>query len=543
MQLKTETKTKVIRPRLGAKPPMGYFFIPRGVVQPATPWMGSNHGWLNQKSYIPSTSLSNRPVAQAGITGPGEKIPYLDSIQRSFGMQDLTGIRAHQGSQAAAANHALGSTAYALGDDVSFSDTPTLHTAAHEAAHVVQQRSGISVQDGGSRSEDEHERRVDQIADRVASGESAAPLLANYAPKPKALSPSVQKKNENSDAASINQALLNDPIGGNAIAILNSLSMSAMLKALDTIDCPENTASSIVPLSVSRLDLLLGKIPSGLGKESDARMLAAIKVVKLSRARKANADPATVTTLMNEIRQNAAFIGFEDQKKVLSQRLRTHHPGANGMFPESIEPRALGRWDYVVYEGEIRLGNRKIGPDQVIGAWPWMLNNPGDLTVDLKKPKDRPMETFAFEHGAIRGVAARGDLAVFSKIETGYQALQAMLRTRYLGMTIADAARRHLGNNLVAGVDDPAKYAHDVGKYLRDHGSSLTQYSVLTAGLSDSELKKIADAFGQVEGMQNTGVIYTCAGILVPATTVQHAYVNSLPTDTPNVIRDMLGCI
>jgi len=43
--------------------------------------------------------------------------------------------------------------------------------------------------------------------------------------------------------------------------------------------------------------------------------------------------------------------------------------------------------------------------------------------------------------------------------------------------------------------------------------------------------------------MQNTGVIYTCAGIQIPGTTVRHAYVSSLPQATPMVIRDMLGCI
>jgi len=56
-------------------------------------------------------------------------------------------VRAHTGSEAQQANADLGSRGYASGENVALSDT-SLHTTAHEAAHVVQQGSGVHV-DGG----------------------------------------------------------------------------------------------------------------------------------------------------------------------------------------------------------------------------------------------------------------------------------------------------------------------------------------------------------------------------------------------------------
>ncbi|MEO1271892.1 MAG: DUF4157 domain-containing protein, partial [Myxococcota bacterium] len=43
----------------------------------------------------------------------------------------------------------MGSLAYATGHTVAFKQSPDLHTAAHEAAHVVQQRAGAVQLKGG----------------------------------------------------------------------------------------------------------------------------------------------------------------------------------------------------------------------------------------------------------------------------------------------------------------------------------------------------------------------------------------------------------
>jgi hypothetical protein len=37
---------------------------------------------------------------------------------------------------------------YATGNHVAFKGAPNLHTAAHEAAHVVQQRGGVQLKGG-----------------------------------------------------------------------------------------------------------------------------------------------------------------------------------------------------------------------------------------------------------------------------------------------------------------------------------------------------------------------------------------------------------
>jgi uncharacterized protein DUF4157 len=44
---------------------------------------------------------------------------------------------------------AMGAQAYATGNQVSFAGAPDLHTAAHEAAHVVQQAGGVVELEGG----------------------------------------------------------------------------------------------------------------------------------------------------------------------------------------------------------------------------------------------------------------------------------------------------------------------------------------------------------------------------------------------------------
>ena len=117
-------------------------------------------------------------IASAGVQSASEPLPHHDQIQASFGRHDISGIRAQTGGAAAEASRGLGATAYAVGDRVGFAQSPDLHTAAHEAAHVVQQRGGVQLKggiDGGAG--DPHEQHADAVADRVVRGESAEGLL------------------------------------------------------------------------------------------------------------------------------------------------------------------------------------------------------------------------------------------------------------------------------------------------------------------------------------------------------------------------------
>ena len=115
--------------------------------------------------------------AQNGVQGSGTSLPYADQIQASFGHHDVTNVRAHTGSEAKASTDALSAKAYATGSDIAFGSAPDLHTAAHEAAHVVQQRAGVHLKDDMGRPGDQYEQHADQVADAVVAGQSAAPLL------------------------------------------------------------------------------------------------------------------------------------------------------------------------------------------------------------------------------------------------------------------------------------------------------------------------------------------------------------------------------
>jgi hypothetical protein len=117
-------------------------------------------------------------VARWGITGTGRQLPLLGLVQRAFGHYDLSGVTAHVGGPAAEATAALGTTAFAYGDHVAFATEPDLFTVAHEAAHVIQQRSGVQLAGGIDARDDVYEQHADQVAAAVVKGESVEALLS-----------------------------------------------------------------------------------------------------------------------------------------------------------------------------------------------------------------------------------------------------------------------------------------------------------------------------------------------------------------------------
>jgi hypothetical protein len=116
-------------------------------------------------------------IADRGVSGGGGGLPHADRIAASFGRHDVSDVRAHVGGAAADASRALGAQAYATGNDVAFASAPDLHTAAHEAAHVVQQRAGVHLKGGVGEAGDAYERHADAVADEVVAGRSAESLL------------------------------------------------------------------------------------------------------------------------------------------------------------------------------------------------------------------------------------------------------------------------------------------------------------------------------------------------------------------------------
>jgi len=122
-------------------------------------------------------------IAARGTSGSAQQLPHLDRIQRAFGRHDVSDVRAVTGGTAAAATQELGARAYATGGTVVLGPQgQDLHTVAHEAAHVIQQRGGVSLAGGVGRDGDPYERHADAVADRVVAGQSAEALLDTMAP-------------------------------------------------------------------------------------------------------------------------------------------------------------------------------------------------------------------------------------------------------------------------------------------------------------------------------------------------------------------------
>ena len=132
-----------------------------------------------QKKQIPGATDPHNAgaIAKEGVASASATLPYLQQIQAAFGRHRLKTVRAAVGGQAGKAAQSIGAKAYTMGEKVAFTNAgATLHTAAHEAAHVIQQRSG-QVPTGMGRAGDAFEQHADAVADRVVAGQSAEDLL------------------------------------------------------------------------------------------------------------------------------------------------------------------------------------------------------------------------------------------------------------------------------------------------------------------------------------------------------------------------------
>ncbi|HUQ05751.1 MAG TPA: DUF4157 domain-containing protein [Kofleriaceae bacterium] len=122
-------------------------------------------------------------LAERGVSGGSTALPHGDAIQRSFGRHDVSGVQAHTDGTANGAVTQMGAEAFASGNHVAFAGaSPSLHTAAHEAAHIVQQRAGVHLKGGVGEVGDTYERHADEVADAVVAGRSAESLLDRHAP-------------------------------------------------------------------------------------------------------------------------------------------------------------------------------------------------------------------------------------------------------------------------------------------------------------------------------------------------------------------------
>ena len=125
-------------------------------------------------------------AVKSATSDGGGALPHGDTIQEAFGGHDISGVKAHTGEQSTQANKELGSKGFTAGSDIAFKGDPSLHTAAHEAAHVVQQQGGVSLKNGVGEVGDKYEQHADAVADAVVGGKSAEGMLNQYSAAPAA---------------------------------------------------------------------------------------------------------------------------------------------------------------------------------------------------------------------------------------------------------------------------------------------------------------------------------------------------------------------
>jgi len=145
--------------------------------------------------------LSVVKQANEGLQNAHSPLPHQRRIQKSFGHHDISDVRTEIGGSAGRASKNIGALAYASGNKIGFRRTPSLHLAAHEAAHTVQQRSGLKLPGNVGKPGDPWERHADQVADAVVSGESAEPILDSVAPPANAASQNLLSANQIPDSS------------------------------------------------------------------------------------------------------------------------------------------------------------------------------------------------------------------------------------------------------------------------------------------------------------------------------------------------------
>lgn len=124
-----------------------------------------------------SAPVDVHAAAARATAGTGERLPYADEISAALGGVDLSYIHVHRDSAAQKGAAAIGASAFASGNAIVLGDKQDKHTVAHEVAHVLQQRAGVSLLGGVGTPGDSYEQNADAIADRVVAGRSAVDLL------------------------------------------------------------------------------------------------------------------------------------------------------------------------------------------------------------------------------------------------------------------------------------------------------------------------------------------------------------------------------
>jgi hypothetical protein len=131
-------------------------------------------------THAPQPAATTRTPARQRRPMPSSQpaFPHRDAIERSFGpLHTLSDLRVHVGDAAGRQAGSLGAAGLTVGDRVVFHQSPSLRLAAHEAAHVVQQRAGWRPPGGWGQVGDPFEQHANRVADQVVAGQPAGALL------------------------------------------------------------------------------------------------------------------------------------------------------------------------------------------------------------------------------------------------------------------------------------------------------------------------------------------------------------------------------
>ena len=122
------------------------------------------------------------------MQGMGSPFPHARRIQESFGEHGIGHLRAFVDDNARNLTQQSRAKGMTKGHRTAFAKTtPSLHTAAHEAAHAkAYELSHVNLPGNVGSEGDPHEKLADQVADRVVAGRSAADLLNEVATGPTA---------------------------------------------------------------------------------------------------------------------------------------------------------------------------------------------------------------------------------------------------------------------------------------------------------------------------------------------------------------------
>ena len=127
--------------------------------------------------------------------------------------QDLSGVQVHTSAESDAVNRQIGAKAFTTGSDIFFTNgayspgsSGGRELLAHELTHVVQQRSGVSIGDGGRMTvnapHDQYEQEADAVARSITT--SASPEAVQRHSPQEGEGDNVQAQEEDEDKLQMN---------------------------------------------------------------------------------------------------------------------------------------------------------------------------------------------------------------------------------------------------------------------------------------------------------------------------------------------------